>query len=508
MVRLLDHPGDEKAAPEHGEHGDGTGSAQFSDLKDKTELKNPKSKKQLVSKMQKKLSKEKAKHTLHLRNFRHESHRSCKHFVTRGPLDVIMGVVLLVNAFVVIAEQQTIGDRIASTFQLHPHDVPTETLYGLHHREPFFVFDIIFLAIYVAEQALRISVLRRSWLFGEHEEDAIEWGNLFDMAIVLFGLVDFAISVQVHDAARRSSSMLTRLLRTCRVVKTMRLLRVMKLFKQLRSLVETWYASLSALFWSMILLTICQMIAALVLCETSVPVLLDPDSPHKASDKQWLFDHYGTFMNASYTFFEITFSGGWPALVRPLLEDFGFSFAFPCMLYVVLVVFAALRLISALFVRSTLQLLSNDTGAAVLERFEQSAELERKLVALFHEADEEGDQSLTLEELRHLLSFPEIVHYFSILEVDVHDAEMLFHVLDDGDGVLTVKEFCDGIPRIRGVAKSLDIVCLQREAREMRLEFQNVLQQLDAGPIRRIQPMENMSDKLFEEEDKPECTRI
>lgn len=504
MVRLLDHPGDEKAAPEHGEHGDGTGSAQFSDLKDKTELKNPKSKKQLVSKMQKKVSKEKAKHTL---NFRHESHRSCKHFVTRGPLDVIMGVVLLVNAFVVIAEQQTIGDRIASTFQLHPHDVPTETLYGLHHREPFFVFDIIFLAIYVAEQALRISVLRRSWLFDEHEEDAIEWGNLFDMAIVLFGLVDFAISVQVHDAARRSSSMLTRLLRTCRVVKTMRLLRVMKLFKQLRSLVETWYASLSALFWSMILLTICQMIAALVLCETSVPVLLDPDSPHKASDKQWLFDHYGTFMNASYTF-EITFSGGWPALVRPLLEDFGFSFAFPCMLYVVLVVFAALRLISALFVRSTLQLLSNDTGAAVLERFEQSAELERKLVALFHEADEEGDQSLTLEELRHLLSFPEIVHYFSILEVDVHDAEMLFHVLDDGDGVLTVKEFCDGIPRIRGVAKSLDIVCLQREAREMRLEFQNVLQQLDAGPIRRIQPMENMSDKLFEEEDKPECTRI
>lgn len=115
---------------------------------------------------------------------------------------------------------------------------------------------------------------------------------------------------------------------------------------------------------------------------------------------------------------------------------------------------------------------------------------------------------MTLEELRHLLSFPEIVHYFSILEVDVHDAEMLFHVLDDGDGVLTVKEFCDGIPRIRGVAKSLDIVCLQREAREMRLEFQNVLQQLDAGPIRRIQPMENMSDKLFEEEDKPECTRI
>ena len=38
----------------------------------------------------------------------------------------------------------------------------------------------------------------------------------------------------------------------------------------------------------------------------------------------------------------------------------------------------------------------------------------------------------------------EIVQYLSVLEVDVHDAKMLFHILDDGDGLLTVqdKAFC------------------------------------------------------------------
>ena len=42
----------------------------------------------------------------------------------------------------------------------------------------------------------------------------------------------------------------------------------------------------------------------------------------------------------------------------------------------ILVVFAALRLITALFVRSTLQVLAKDAGQAVLERLQQTAELQ------------------------------------------------------------------------------------------------------------------------------------
>lgn len=78
------------------------------------------------------------------------------------------------------------------------------------------------------------------------------------------------------------------------------------------------------------------------------------------------------------------------------------------MIYVVLVVFAALRLISALFVRSTLQVLSQDAGAAVVERFEQSAELQRRLMTLFKEADVRESSALTLEELKELLSGPDV----------------------------------------------------------------------------------------------------
>lgn len=46
------------------------------------------------------------------------------------------------------------------------------------------------------------------------------------------------------------------------------------------------------------MLFMCMMIAALILCESCVPVLSNPDFAATAEEKLWLFEHYGTFENA------------------------------------------------------------------------------------------------------------------------------------------------------------------------------------------------------------------
>lgn len=43
---------------------------------------------------------------------------------------------------------------------------------------------------------------------------------------------------------------------------------------------------------------------------------------------------YGNFSRSMYTFFEITYSGGWPLLVRPVLEKVSAWYAIPFLLYV------------------------------------------------------------------------------------------------------------------------------------------------------------------------------
>ncbi|CAE7322432.1 Scn10a [Symbiodinium natans] len=231
-------------------------------------------------------------------------------------------------------------------------------------------------------------------------------------------------------------------------------------------MVDTFLASLMALFWSMIMLLVCMSIGALVLCESCIPLLQEMS----LETAEWVFANYGTFFRSMFTMFEITFSGGWPNSVRPLVDDVSIYFAIPCLLYVVFIVFAALRLITALLVRSTMQAMSNDAAMAVLERQERSTELQEKLKMIFEDGDLDGDKALTLAEWEKLFQHREIVQYLSVLELDVHDAKMLFHMLDDGDGLLTVQEFCEGVPKVKGTAKSLDIVRLMHETDDIRKE--------------------------------------
>eukprot|EP00440_Ansanella_granifera_P040047 gb/GFBE01043436.1/.p1 GENE.gb/GFBE01043436.1/~~gb/GFBE01043436.1/.p1 ORF type:complete len:103 (+),score=20.17 gb/GFBE01043436.1/:1-309(+) len=58
---------------------------------------------------------------------------------------------------------------------------------------------------------------------------------------------------------------------------------------------------------------------------------------------------------------------------------------------------------------------------------------------------------------------PALMHYLSVLDVEVHDVESLFDILDDGDGHITIDEFCKGIGRIKGEARAIDMVSLMHD---------------------------------------------
>ncbi|CAE7318436.1 Scn10a [Symbiodinium sp. CCMP2456] len=401
-------------------------------------------------------------------------------FVADGPLDVLAGFIILVNAIVLMVEmqiragyaQEILGISFISMYPTIPQTVD--------RPEIFETIEYIFLAFYVCEMLTRVVVLRKSWFYTA--EEGLIWGNYFDAMIVVFGVVDVLVQKVAlpQEGETHFGAVLLRLLKVFKLTKTLRLVRVMQLFAQLRSMVDTFFASLSSLFWSMIMLLVCMLIAALILCESVVPLIVETSTTIGIDRREWLFIRYGSFFRAMYTMFEITFSGGWPGLVRPLVDEVSVLFVIPTLIYVVAIVFAALRLITALFVRSTMQVLNDDAAAAILERMRRSAELQDqlhrdKLLQVFNDADADGDGYLTLKEFERMLTLPEIKHYLSVLDMDVRDARMLFHLLDDGDdihGALSVQEFCEGIAKVRGNAKSADMVLLLHETGKVRKECQ------------------------------------
>ncbi|CAE7219480.1 cal-1 [Symbiodinium necroappetens] len=75
----------------------------------------------------------------------------------------------------------------------------------------------------------------------------------------------------------------------------------------------------------------------------------------------------------------------------------------------------------------------------------------------FDKLDTDSTGFLTWQEFSEVLRKPELRSWMATLELETYDLVNLFHMIDDGDGAITVAEFLDGAIRLRGVAKSLDL---------------------------------------------------
>lgn len=178
----------------------------------------------------------------------------------------------------------------------------------------------------------------------------------------------------------------------------------------------------------------------------------------------WMFDYYGSAWKAVYSMFELTHSGGWPNYARPVVEKVSIWYAWFFMSYVTLVIFAIIRIITAIFLKETLATAAGDAALAVQEKVRSKEKYVSSLEDIFLEADDDGNGVITRAEMDAAVSNPVVLHYLSILEIEVHEVEPLFDLLDDGDGQVTIKEFCQGIMRLKGQARSLDVISIMHDA--------------------------------------------
>lgn len=91
----------------------------------------------------------------------------------------------------------------------------------------------------------------------------------------------------------------------------------------------------------------------------------------------------------------------------------------------------------------------------------------RKLGQIFLEIDDSGNGLVTWNEFEHLITDDLLRAWLATLDVDTHDLGLLFHLLDKGSDVINVHEFIYGMSRVKGPAKSIDLLQLQAAHREL-----------------------------------------
>ncbi|CAE7896910.1 Sodium channel protein type 10 subunit alpha [Symbiodinium microadriaticum] len=391
-----------------------------------------------------------------------------KKFV-KGPLDGYLGIVVLVNLGMMAAVAQITGHEADVSLGLSPPEVVTAA-------PAFDIIEGIFFAVYLLDVVVRMIVLRKEWYFDEVE--GIMYMNMFDAILVLvhgFELMLLPVFFS-GDSEQRASTV--RVIKLLRIVRTLRIIKTVALFRQLRLLVTTCVASIGALFWSMVMLFLIKLGFALIICQALQSYILDESNDMDTRlEMNWL---YGSFLKALYTMFEVTHAGSWPTRVRPVVDKVSPWYCIPFLGYITLVVFAVIRVVTALFLKETLASAANDADMQIEENRRTAKNYQEKLEDLFRAVDEDGNDWLSAEEFIRALSLPSVQRYLAILDLKVSDCRPLFEILDDGDGKITIAEFCQGLNQIKGHARALDMVVLQRESAKLLKECQDIRKELKA----------------------------
>jgi len=193
----------------------------------------------------------------------------------------------------------------------------------------------------------------------------------------------------------------------------------------------------------------------------------------------WIFRHYGTAGRAVYTLFEVTLAGCWPNYFRPLIERVNAWYVVFSVVYITLVVFAIIRIISPIFLKETLHIASNDAEMMINEQVKKKEVYIKKLESVFEAVDTRGEGTLRMNEFEAIVMNPSVRTWLQVLELEIHDAEALFHMFDDGDGEVTYEEFLKGVMRMKGQARSIDCVSIMRTSDAMQRELHHIRNQQD-----------------------------
>lgn len=385
-------------------------------------------------------------------------------FAEHSWLDCIMGFMVLLNSLTMAMELECIGNESAAAVDVH-------VTWDCAHSSVFPILEHVFTWIFATELALRAWATRCKYFRNLF--------NLGDTFLVILPMIDLYVLAPLADWSANVD--ILRLLRLGKLARAVRLMRTLRLFRGLRLLVQACSSFLPSLAWSMALLGICMMMGSLVMGNLLQEYITDSEEPMEA--RVWVWTYYGTAYRAMYTMYEITLAGNWPTRARPILEYVDHRFAIFYVIYVTFIVFAVIRIITAVFLRETLEAANNDAEMMVQERLLQNARYVKKLEGIFAAMDESGDGLLTEDEMTQLLLNPRVQAYLQSMDLDVAEGQALFQLLQNGEGMVTYEDFIDGVLRCKGPARAIDQICLQCDVKNVADSLKSLVSSLEENKV-------------------------
>lgn len=357
-------------------------------------------------------------------------------WIDRPSVDIVVCSIVVVSAILMgieldstDKEPQTISDRLA-----------------------WYVIEVIFGFIFMLELAVRLKIHRF-----EYFKSAM---NVFDAFMVALTIADtFILAPMQTGGGTRAIGVL----RIIRMVRLVRLIRLLPHFKELWLVVNGVAQSLKTLGWTSILLLVTLYFFAIF--ATMQIGQNDEIYNEYYEETQGYWDHeiyFGTIPRSMLTFFQVCVLDNWSENIvrhvkkqQPGMEWMFVSFIF-------FTTFGILNIVVGVVVENTLQMAKISEIKIKKKREKDRMRVLNHLRDFFEQSDEDGSGTLTLDEVCTAMENPENKKRLALMDLPIEEPSELFTLLDvDNSGEISIDEFISGCMRIKGTAKSKDILALQ-----------------------------------------------
>jgi len=131
--------------------------------------------------------------------------------------------------------------------------------------------------------------------------------------------------------------------------------------------------------------------------------------------------------------------------------------------YIAFAVIVLMNLVTAIIVENAMQTSANDHEQQLQEKSAKESKQIKELMHIFELMDEDHSGTISWKEFKNSWKRKDVSTTWTLLDFRKQDCQELFQLLDTGNGEISVKDFFDGISRMKGEASARDLFRLDRK---------------------------------------------
>ncbi|CAK0856007.1 unnamed protein product, partial [Prorocentrum cordatum] len=287
--------------------------------------------------------------------------------------------------------------------------------------------------------------------------------NWFDFALVAMSLFKRFDVVSMVGVNNGEASMIGKGIKTIKMLRIIRVVRVFRFFRELSQLAFMIMDSVKSLVWALVMLAIVIYVFAIFFTHYAAEHVRLQGTSHESI---LIDEHFGNLWLTIYTLFHCMLNGiSWYTIPVALYTIPGWTGPFLAFGFVGYLAFTMLTVMN-IQMRCRANLTQRDI--LVQKEMEVKEHWLKEMRKVFLEMDSDCSESLTQDEVAEFCADDRVHYYLTALGLDNNDTQKLFDLLDDNqDGQIELDEFLAGCLRLKGMARSIDVLSLIRQSRQV-----------------------------------------